>query len=111
MSERPQERRIRPATASDCSAAEERPPLRVAGLFAGVGGIELGLHRAGHEAALLCELDAGASAVLGAHFPGVPLCADVRALTALPPSVELLAAGFPCQDLSQAGQTRGIAGK
>src|SRR6187549_1118062 len=57
MSERPQERRIRPATASDCSAAEERPPLRVAGLFAGVGGIELGLHRAGHEAALLCELD------------------------------------------------------
>jgi hypothetical protein len=32
------------------------PPrqLRVAGLFAGVGGIELGLARAGHEAQLLC---------------------------------------------------------
>jgi hypothetical protein len=29
--------------------------LRVAGLFAGIGGIELGLHRAGHTTELLCE--------------------------------------------------------
>jgi DNA (cytosine-5)-methyltransferase 1 len=82
----------------------------VAGLFAGVGGIELGLRRAGHEAALLCELDTGASAVLAARFPGVPLHADVRELRRLPRTVDLLTAGFPCQDLSQAGQTRGIAG-
>lgn len=88
----------------------ERAPFVVAGLFAGVGGIELGLRRAGHEAALLCEFDAGASAVLEHRFPGVPLHGDVRTLSSLPRQVDLLAAGFPCQDLSQAGQTKGIAG-
>lgn len=92
------------------SAMSERAPFVVAGLFAGVGGIELGLRRAGHEAALLCEFEAGASAVLEHHFRGVPLHGDVRTLPSLPPRVELLAAGFPCQDLSQAGQTKGIAG-
>jgi DNA (cytosine-5)-methyltransferase 1 len=84
--------------------------LVVAGLFAGVGGIELGLRRAGHEAALLCEFDAGASAVLEQRFPGVRLHGDVRKLARLPRRVDLLTAGFPCQDLSQAGQTKGIAG-
>jgi DNA (cytosine-5)-methyltransferase 1 len=110
MSERPRARRIRPARAPARPSAPASGSLRVAGLFAGVGGIELGLRRAGHESALLCELDPGASAVLAARFPGVPLHADVRALGRLPSSVDLLTAGFPCQDLSQAGQTRGIAG-
>jgi DNA (cytosine-5)-methyltransferase 1 len=38
--------------------------LSVAGLFAGIGGIELGLHRAGHHTEILCEIDTGASLVL-----------------------------------------------
>jgi DNA (cytosine-5)-methyltransferase 1 len=83
--------------------------LRVAGLFAGVGGFELGLHLAGHRCVLLCEIDEGARAVLAAHFPGVALHGDVRQLRGLPP-VDLVAAGFPCQDLSQAGKTAGIGG-
>src|SRR5690606_11088514 len=87
------------------SAMVTRAPFVVAGLFAGVGGIELGLRRAGHEAALLCEFDPGASAVLEQRFRGVRLHGDVRTLAALPREVDLLAAGFPCQDLSQAGQT------
>jgi DNA (cytosine-5)-methyltransferase 1 len=82
----------------------------VAGLFAGVGGIELGLHRAGHETALLCEYEPTAKAVLEERFRGIPLHADVRTLGALPSGTELLTAGFPCQDLSQAGATRGIGG-
>ena len=43
------------------------------GLFAGVGGFELGLAKAGHEARLLCEIDPGARAVLAARFPGARL--------------------------------------
>jgi DNA (cytosine-5)-methyltransferase 1 len=35
---------------------------------------------------------------------------DVRQLRSLPSDVELLTAGFPCQDLSQAGKTAGIEG-
>lgn len=84
--------------------------LRVAGLFAGVGGLELGLSRAGHETALLCENDPSAKAVLEARFPNARLVDDVRELKMLPRGTNLLAAGFPCQDLSQAGGTRGLEG-
>ena len=82
----------------------------IAGLFAGIGGLERGLHRAGHRTVLLCENDPGATAVLKARFPGVPHHDDVTNLHALPKSATLVAAGFPCQDLSQAGQTAGISG-
>lgn len=82
----------------------------VAGLFAGVGGIERGLAQAGHHAELLCENDPAASAVLRERFGGVPLCSDVQLLAKLPRKTTLVAAGFPCQDLSQAGKTTGIAG-
>lgn len=83
--------------------------LRVAGLFAGIGGIELGLHHAGHETRLLCEVDPHAARVLRARFPGVTIEPDVRGIASLP-EVDLVSAGFPCQDLSQAGRTAGIAG-
>lgn len=58
---------------------------------------------------MLCEIDPAAQAVLRAGFAGVPLESDVRDLRSLP-EVEILAAGFPCQDLSQAGRTAGIRG-
>jgi DNA (cytosine-5)-methyltransferase 1 len=83
--------------------------LRVAGLFAGIGGIELGLHSAGHESVLLCELDPGASMVLKERFPDAKLVRDVRSLKSVG-NVDLMSAGFPCQDLSQAGRTAGIGG-
>jgi len=63
---------------------------------------------------LLCENDPGAGAVLKSRFRGVPLVEDVRDLardpSALPDQIDLLTAGFPCQDLSQAGGTAGIRG-
>lgn len=85
--------------------------MKIAALFAGIGGLELGLHRAGHEPALTCEIWDPAVAVLTARFPEVPNEPDVSTLAVLPKSVDLLTAGFPCQDLSQAGLTAGISGK
>ncbi len=93
--------------ARDRSGSE---PLAVVGLFAGIGGIELGLHAAGHHTALLCEIDPAAREVLRERFPAVPLVADVRGLAAIP-DAGICAAGFPCQDLSQAGRTAGIQGR
>jgi DNA (cytosine-5)-methyltransferase 1 len=84
--------------------------LTVAGLFAGIGGIELGLHQAGHSTTLLCEIDPGACRVLETRFPGARLARDVRELQTVG-RVDLVAAGFPCQDLSQAGRTAGIDGR
>ena len=91
------------------ASAHPEPGLRVAGLFAGIGGIEQGLHRAGHQSILLNEIEPGAQAVLSALFPGIDLTGDVCDLRSLP-DVDLVAAGFPCQDLSQAGRTIGIGG-
>jgi DNA (cytosine-5)-methyltransferase 1 len=93
------------------TAAEDTPVSHVVtGLFAGVGGIEQGLRKTGHHALLLCENDPAASVVLRRRFSETELCSDVRALQAIPRETTLVAAGFPCQDLSQAGKTTGIAG-
>jgi DNA (cytosine-5)-methyltransferase 1 len=90
--------------------AEARRSLSAAGLFAGIGGIERGLGSAGHRALLLCEIEPTARAVLDHRFPDVAKHDDVTTLRELPRGTELLVGGFPCQDLSQAGQTRGIDG-
>jgi DNA (cytosine-5)-methyltransferase 1 len=82
----------------------------VAGLFAGIGGIERGLASAGGQAELLCEFWEPAQTVLTARFPDVPLSGDIRELRSLP-KVDVVTAGFPCTDLSQAGRMNGIQGK
>lgn len=84
--------------------------MNTVALFAGIGGIEHGLELAGHRTSLFCEIEPAACAVLSAQFPSVPLHRDVTTLRALPEGTELLTAGFPCQDLSQAGNTVGIGG-
>lgn len=83
---------------------------RMVGLFAGIGGLELGLAAHGWSTELLCEIDSGARAVLSARFPDVEVHQDITRLRGLPAGTELVAAGFPCQDLSQAGRTAGITG-
>ena len=92
-----------------------RRPLNELGLFAGIGGFELGLESAGHKTRMLCEIWEPAVAVLKEKFPRVPHVADVNTLaddpTLVPEKVDLLTAGFPCTDLSQAGMTAGIKGK
>lgn len=85
-------------------------PLQVVGLFAGIGGVELGLAQAKHEAKLLCEIEPAAVEVLEAQFPDTRKARDICAMKGFPKGTELVAAGFPCQDLSQAGKTAGIGG-
>jgi DNA (cytosine-5)-methyltransferase 1 len=84
--------------------------VRVVGLFSGVGGIELGLQRAGHHIVGYSEIDPHALQVLRRRFPSAKSLGDVEDMRKLP-ACDILAAGFPCQDLSQAGRTRGIFGK
>ena len=98
----------RHATAQS-STCPTLPLFTTVGLFAGIGGIELGLHRAGAETVLLCENWEPAKAVLRERFPDVPIADDIRTLASLP-AVDVVAAGFPCTDLSQAGRTAGIHG-
>jgi len=84
--------------------------MKVAGMFAGIGGLEVGLSRSGHTTSMLCEIWEPARAVLAAQMPNVTVEKDITKLRSLPREVELLVGGFPCQDLSQAGLTAGIDG-
>jgi DNA (cytosine-5)-methyltransferase 1 len=59
---------------------------------------------------MLCEVWPAARHVLTQRFPGIPVEDDVRELESLPADVDVVTAGFPCTDLSQAGRTAGISG-
>ncbi|WP_083942814.1 DNA cytosine methyltransferase [Sphingomonas soli] len=91
-------------------------PYKVLSLFAGIGGIDLGLERTGgFETVALCEFDREAQATLRARFPGVPIYDDVRELTGdrlradgIRPTA--IVGGFPCQDVSLAGGGEGLDG-
>ncbi len=110
--------------ARDCPGRDGTTPvgLTSVGLFAGIGGLDLGFERAGHRALLLCELLPEARSVLSAAqtgenyplaFEGAELVDDLTAdgfQHRLPERFDILTAGFPCQDLSQAGSTKGIGG-
>ncbi|MBB1032613.1 DNA (cytosine-5-)-methyltransferase [Dietzia sp. SLG310A2-38A2] len=82
--------------------------MRSVGLFAGIGGFEVGLQRAGIDTELLCEYWDPATRVLRRRFDA-EIVGDIRDLESLP-LVEVVTAGFPCTDLSQVGRTAGIAG-
>lgn len=102
-------------------------PLRVLSLFAGIGGIDLGLERAGMKVVAHSEIDPCASKVLAKHWPDVPNLGDVTTLELAPgtpfdcigwrntgtewsplPSIDVIAGGFPCHDVSSAGKKEGV---
>jgi DNA (cytosine-5)-methyltransferase 1 len=84
--------------------------MSLTGLFAGIGGFELAFSQAGFKAELLVEIDSDASAVLRERFSDTIVTADVLDLPDLPATTTILTAGFPCQNLSMAGDKSGIAG-
>lgn len=83
--------------------------LRTVGLFSGIGGLELGLQKAGHCTLMTCEVDQSAAAVLKARM-GHRNHDDIQTLKRVPRGTDMVVGGFPCQDLSQAGRTKGIEG-
>lgn len=87
--------------------------MRYGELFAGAGGLSLGLDRAGFECAFHAEIEPFPRRVLKAHWPDVPLYGDVttldgRKLIGECGPIDLLSGGSPCQDLSVAGKRAGM---
>lgn len=88
--------------------------MKVASFFSGIGGIDLGLERAGMEIAFQCEILPFGQSILRKHWPGIPLKSDITEVQKSDiPDVDLFAGGFPCQDLSLAnqGKRKGLEGK
>lgn len=84
--------------------------MKVAGLFSGIGGLELPFREVGAETVLLCDSWQPSQSVLSARFPGIPIAGNIAELHSLPDETDVVTAGFPCTDLSQAGKTAGISG-
>ena len=89
--------------------------LTAVSLFAGVGGFDLALHRAGVRVVAAVEIDPSARGVLAHQFPDSVLFDDVRTVTGdqlrdagFVPERGIICGGFPCQDLSVAGRGAGM---
>ena len=90
---------------------QDQPKL--ASLFSGIGGLDLGFESAGFHMAFQCEISKFCLAILERHWPGVPRWTNIKELTnATIPFSDVWAAGFPCQDVSlaRAGQRAGLKG-
>ena len=87
--------------------------MKFLSLFAGIGGMDLGLERAGMRCVGQVEIDPFCRKVLAKHWPDVPKWSDIRDFdgSGLREHPDLIYGGFPCQDISNAGKRAGIDGE
>ena len=85
--------------------------MRIISLFAGIGGFDIAFERAGCTVVAQVEIDPQCRAVLAEHWPSVPRHDDIRTYHARRGAADIIAGGFPCQDLSIAGKRAGFDGQ
>jgi DNA (cytosine-5)-methyltransferase 1 len=84
--------------------------LTVGSLFSGIGGLDLGLERAGMKVIWNSEIDEFACRVLKKHWPAVPNLGNIKEVDFK--NVErpdVICGGYPCQPFSNAGNRQGEA--
>ena len=83
--------------------------LKMLDLFSGIGGFSLGLEKSGViETTAFCEIDDHCRKVLHKHWPNVVKFKDIKDLKVSEGDFDIICGGFPCQDISVAGQKKGI---
>lgn len=76
--------------------------------FAGMGGIRLGMERAGFRCVGSCEIDVAARETYAMNFGAQPRHTDIRDIKRLSRGITVLCGGFPCQAFSHLGRRRGF---
>jgi DNA (cytosine-5)-methyltransferase 1 len=89
--------------------------LNVLDIFSGIGGFSIGLEAVGMQTVAFCEINPFCWTILKKHWPSVPIFSDITTvhkedLKTLP-TIDVIAGGFPCQDISVAGKGGGINAK
>jgi DNA (cytosine-5)-methyltransferase 1 len=79
-------------------------------LFSGIGGLDLGLERAGWLCVGQIERNPYCRRVLDRHWPGVPKEDDVTRSDFNYPGADAVVGGFPCINISDMGGRAGLAG-
>ena len=96
---------------SDGGPLRRRAGVRVASLFAGIGGFDRAFEFADAKVVAQCEIDPFCRAVLRRHWPTVTLFEDIKRIVPNElPAADIWTAGFPCQDVSLARGNHGRSG-
>lgn len=82
--------------------------ITVGSLFSGIGGLDLGLERAGMTVKWQSEIQPYSCRVLKKHWPDVPNLGDIKNIDwENVEVVDVIAGGYPCQPFSTAGKRNG----
>ena len=89
--------------------------MNVFDIFSGVGGFSVGLEAVGMQTLAFCEINPFCRKILKKHWPSVPIFPDITTIhkedLKTLPRIDVIAGGFPCQDISVAGKGGGINAK
>lgn len=89
--------------------------LNVLDIFSGIGGFSIGLEAASMQTVAFCEINPFCRKILTRHWPSVPIFPDITIIhkedLKTLPKIDVIAGGFPCQDISVAGKQKGIEAK
>ena len=89
--------------------------LNVLDIFSGIGGFSIGLEAASMQTVAFCEINPFCRKILTRHWPSIPIFSDITTIDKKDlktlPTIDVIAGGFPCQDISVAGKGGGINAK
>lgn len=93
--------------------------LNALSFFSGAMGLDIGLHEAGIQTLLACEVDSASRETININAPEMGLIGDIRAYSTQEilefagvkdkSQIDIIAGGPPCQAFSSAGKRMGLA--